>query len=72
MGLHVWYIAVPMVRTVKTIVLHKDIIKKQEEETFCQEHHLEEQQQEKTQDYRDLVGIIFVRFYFVAPLSSGS
>ncbi|KAI0207279.1 28S ribosomal protein S18c, mitochondrial [Lamellibrachia satsuma] len=51
---HVAGCSAPVVRTVKTIVLHKDIIKKQQEETFCQEHHLEEQQQEKTQDYGDL------------------
>ena len=49
----VWYVAVPAVRTVKTVVLHKDIIKKQQEEAICQESLVT--QQEPTQDYTDLV-----------------
>ncbi|KAK2174905.1 hypothetical protein NP493_768g01010 [Ridgeia piscesae] len=49
---HVIGYSVPAVRTVKTVVLHKDIIKKQQEEMICQESLVT--QQEPTQDYTDL------------------
>ena len=41
-------------RTVKTIVLHKDIIKEQQEETLC-DGHVEGRWNETTQDYGDMV-----------------
>ena len=38
----------------KTIVLHKDIMEEQQEETLC-ENYTEERWNESTQDYGDMV-----------------